>query len=482
LAGGIQLDENEEWKDAVRYYSKAMEYLLAGTSYDRLRTRREKKLQLLKHVMERAETIQKILQNTTTNKTPVSPTNASKSPPTPTPNASTSNQQQKPFQKPNNTNNNNKPQSAEVERLRQSLSDAVVTERPNVRWDDVAGLENAKKALDEAIVLPRKYPQLFVGKRQPWKAILLYGPPGTGKSLLAKAAASNMDETATFYSVSSSDLISKYQGESEKLVRNLFEMAAETAPSVIFIDEIDAICSKRGSGPDENESSRRVKNELLIKMQDCPKGVFVLGATNRPYSLDAALRRRFDKRIYIPLPEEASREQIMKIHMGDEPSKLKNQDYKKLAQMSEGYSPADLSIVVRDALMQPIRQALRAKTFKRTPSGNHLVACDESEQDSIEMSLFDIKDPTSLRISDLTLENFEQSFARIRPSVSAHDVADAERFTAEFGEGELGAKAKNSYDYSHAKMNSKPSSSSSVSHEELGNSSVVTAPKFRTLA
>ena len=156
-----------------------------------------------------------------------------------------------------------KEDDSEEAKLKKSLSSAIVAEKPNVAWDDVAGLEAAKDALKEAVILPAKFPQLFTGKRRPWKGILLYGPPGTGKSYLAKAVATEAD--STFFSVSSSDLISKWQGESEKLVKNLFEMARERKPSIIFIDEIDSLCGSRSEG--EAESSRRVKTEFLVQMQ-----------------------------------------------------------------------------------------------------------------------------------------------------------------------------------------------------------------------
>merc|ERR550537_965087 len=121
-----------------------------------------------------------------------------------------------------------------------------MTEKPNVRWDDVAGLKSAKDALQETVILPTTFPQLFTGKREPWHGILLYGPPGTGKSFLAKACATEAD--ATFFSISSSDLVSKWMGESERLVRQLFEMAREEKPAIIFIDEIDSLCGSRSEG------------------------------------------------------------------------------------------------------------------------------------------------------------------------------------------------------------------------------------------
>lgn len=192
-----------------------------------------------------------------------------------------------------------------------ALANAIVTEKPNVRWEDVCGLETAKEGLKEAVIMPVKFPQLFKGARQPWSGILLYGPPGTGKSFLAKACATECD--STFFSVSSSDLVSKWQGESEKLVRTLFEMSREKKPSMIFIDEVDSLCGKRTEG--ENESSRRIKTEFLVQMDGCghdTKGILVMGATNTPWELDEAFRRRFEKRIYISLPDPTARTAMFK--------------------------------------------------------------------------------------------------------------------------------------------------------------------------
>eukprot|EP00494_Astrolonche_serrata_P024334 UN24592 len=168
-------------------------------------------------------------------------------------------------------------------------------ETPNVKWEDVAGLVVAKGLLKEAVILPIAFPQLFTGKRKPWKGILLYGPPGTGKSYLAKAVATEANQS-TFFSVSSSDLVSKYVGESEKLVKNLFTMAREKQPSIIFIDEIDSLASARSDG--EADNTRRIKTEFLVQMEGVgnnSNGVLTLGATNCPWDLDPAIRRRFQK-------------------------------------------------------------------------------------------------------------------------------------------------------------------------------------------
>lgn len=153
---------------------------------------------------------------------------------------------------------------AEQKKMKSMLAGAIVVEKPNIRWDDVAGLEQAKESLKEAVILPIKFPHLFTGKRTPWRGILLFGPPGTGKSFLAKAVATEANNS-TFLSVSSADLVSKWLGESEKLVRNLFELGRERKPSIIFIDEIDSLCSARSDN--ESEAARRIKTEFLVQMQ-----------------------------------------------------------------------------------------------------------------------------------------------------------------------------------------------------------------------
>jgi len=220
--------------------------------------------------------------------------------------------------------------------------------------------------LREAVILPIKFPQLFTGNRKPWAGILLYGPPGTGKSYLAKAIATECK--STFISVSSADLLSKWLGESEKAVRFLFELAREKQPAIIFVDEVDALCSSRSET--ESESARRIKTEFLVQMGGVGNnnlGLLVLGATNMPWALDPAIRRRFEKRIYIPLPEASARLAMFKLHLGPNTfHTIRDNEWKELADKSENYSGADIAVVCREALLRPIRRLQKSTHFKKS--------------------------------------------------------------------------------------------------------------------
>ncbi|EJU00906.1 AAA-domain-containing protein [Dacryopinax primogenitus] len=332
----------------------------------------------------------------------------------------------------------------DTKKLRAGLSGAILTETPNVRWDDVAGLEAAKEALKEAVILPIKFPHLFTGKRTPWRGILLYGPPGTGKSFLAKAVAT--EAKSTFFSVSSSDLVSKWMGESERLVKQLFTMARESKPSIIFIDEVDSLCGTRGEG--ESEASRRIKTEFLVQMDGVGKdggGVLVLGATNIPWMLDPAIKRRFERRIYIPLPGPEARRRMFELNIGTTPNVLVKDDYRTLAEKTTGYSGSDIAIVVRDALMEPVRKVLSATHFKSVQVPNpspppseiaKWTPCSPGDPDAVEKSWGDVEADELLE-PVLGLNDFVRAVQAVRPTVTDEDVRRQMEWTNESGESAM---------------------------------------------
>ncbi|GAB1285323.1 Vacuolar protein sorting-associated protein 4B [Apodemus speciosus] len=324
-----------------------------------------------------------------------------------------------------------------------SLKRAIVIERPNVKWSDVAGLEGAKEALKEAVILPIKFPHLFTGKRTPWRGILLFGPPGTGKSYLAKAVATEANNS-TFFSISSSDLVSKWLGESEKLVKNLFQLARENKPSIIFIDEIDSLCGSRSEN--ESEAARRIKTEFLVQMQGVGvdnDGILVLGATNIPWVLDSAIRRRFEKRIYIPLPEAHARAAMFRLHLGSTQNSLTEADFQELGRKTDGYSGADISIIVRDALMQPVRKVQSATHFKkvRGPSradpncivNDLLTPCSPGDPGAIEMTWMDVPGDKLLE-PVVSMRDMLRSLSSTKPTVNEQDLLKLKKFTEDFGQ------------------------------------------------
>ncbi|MFQ5976677.1 MAG: AAA family ATPase [Candidatus Heimdallarchaeota archaeon] len=278
--------------------------------------------------------------------------------------------------------------------LDEAIAGAIIREAPDVKWEDVANLEIAKRALREAVILPMKRPELFQGARRPWKGILLFGPPGCGKSYLAKAVASEVE--ATFFSVSAATLVSKWLGESEKLVSKLFDMARKEAPSIIFIDEVDSVASARGEG--ENQAMRRVKTQMLQSIEGVGTGserVVVMGATNLPWDIDAAMRRRFEKRIHVALPDDEARGVMFTIHTKGVDLES-DTDFSELAKFTAGYSGADISLMCREALMSPIREldsegALESNIMPRNVSRKDFLTALETVKPSVapkELSRF----------------------------------------------------------------------------------------------
>ncbi|MEM0037753.1 MAG: CDC48 family AAA ATPase [Zestosphaera sp.] len=239
-----------------------------------------------------------------------------------------------------------------------SLLREVFVEVPEVRWSDIGGLEDVKQQLQEAVEWPLKAPQVFenMGVRPP-RGILLYGPPGCGKTLLAKAVAT--ESGANFIAIKGPEILSKWVGESEKAIREIFRRARQVAPAIIFFDEIDSIAPARGFRGGDSGVTDRIVNQLLAEMDGIQtlKNVVVIAATNRADILDPALLRpgRFDRIIFVPPPDKRSRLQILKVHIRKVPL-AEDVELEKLAEMTEGFSGADLEALVREAVMLALRE------------------------------------------------------------------------------------------------------------------------------
>ncbi|ANF21948.1 CDC48 family AAA ATPase [Thermococcus piezophilus] len=285
----------------------------------------------------------------------------------------------------------------------------VLLEVPNVRWDDIGGLEDVKQELKEAVEWPLKYPEAFLGLGiTPPKGILLYGPPGTGKTLLAKAVATESE--ANFIAIRGPEVLSKWVGESEKNIREIFRKARQAAPTVIFIDEIDAIASRRGT--DVNRVTDRLINQLLTEMDGIAEnsGVVVIAATNRPDIIDPALLRpgRFDRMILVPAPDEKARLEILKVHTRNVPL-AGDISLEELAKRTEGYTGADIAAVVREAAMLAMRKALQEGIIKPGMKADEI-----------------------RRKVKVTMKDFEEALEKIGPSVSKETMEYYKRIQEQF--------------------------------------------------
>lgn len=415
-----QLDRSHRFEEAARLYVQAAQYLQIACKYEKYEKQKTALQSASKQYTDRASKLQKYLSSL-----PVYQ---------PTPPQSTASSSSLSSPAPLPTENSGG--GVGNDKLRDALQSAIVQEKPNVRWDDIAGLEGAKRSLQEAVIMPMKLPHLFTGKRSPWKGILLYGPPGTGKSYLAKALAT--EANATFFSVSSSDLVSKWVGESERLVRTLFEMARESKPAIIFVDEVDALCSSRTDS--DSDSGRRIKTEFLVQMNGVrggsDEGVLVLGATNTPWTLDQAIRRRFERRIHIGLPDLNARARMFILHIGKTPCQLDKPQLMELAKRTDGRSGSDIEVLVRDALMAPVRKVQTATHFRRyeSPEGHKgAIPCAPEEEGAVAVTWQQIEGGKVIA-PPVTFEDFVQALQQTKGSISNDDLEKQAQFTQEFGQ------------------------------------------------
>ncbi|KAI6715839.1 hypothetical protein JHW43_001661 [Diplocarpon mali] len=300
-----------------------------------------------------------------------------------------------------------------------ALREVAVVEVPNVRWDDIGGLEEVKRELIESVQYPVDHPEKFLKfGLSPSRGVLFYGPPGTGKTLLAKAVANEC--SANFISVKGPELLSMWFGESESNIRDIFDKARAAAPCVVFLDELDSIAKSRGggSGGDAGGASDRVVNQLLTEMDGMTskKNVFVIGATNRPEQLDNALCRpgRLDTLVYVPLPNESSRAGILKAQLRKTPV-APDVDLAYIASRTHGFSGADLGFITQRAVKLAIKEAISLDIDRRKA----LEAAGEDQ---------DMEDDAEDPVPQLTKAHFEEAMSSARRSVSDVEIRRYEAF------------------------------------------------------
>merc|ERR1712203_979837 len=295
----------------------------------------------------------------------------------------------------------------------------TVVETPNVSWDDIGGLENVKNELRELVQYPVEHPEKFLKfGMQPSRGVLFYGPPGCGKTLLAKAIANECQ--ANFISIKGPELLTMWFGESEANVRDIFDKARSAAPCVLFFDELDSIAKARGgsSGGDAGGAADRIINQVLTEMDGmgAKKNVFIIGATNRPDIIDGAILRpgRLDQLIYIPLPDEGSRNAILKSNLRKTPvSTDVHLDY--IAKVTKGFSGADLTEICQRAVKLAIRENIEAdiKRERERQAAGTAMDVDDGAND----------------VSEVSKRHFEEAMRFARRSVSDQDIRKYEMFS-----------------------------------------------------
>ena len=303
-----------------------------------------------------------------------------------------------------------------IKEIEPSALREVFVEVPNVSWEDIGGLAEVKQELQEAVEWPLKYQGLFDhSDATPPKGILLYGPPGTGKTLMAKAAAHESE--ANFISIKGPELLSKWVGESEKGVREVFRKARQAAPCIVFFDEIDAIAPARGALGSDSHVTERVISQLLTELDglEVLTNVIIIGATNRPDIIDAALLRpgRFDRLLYVPPPSKESRIQIFKIHTSKKPL-ADDVDIVSLANQTEGYTGADIAALASAAVMLALRE--------------HIAKYKDPKQ--ADRAKGELK---------IHMKHFEEAMKKIRP-LSKNEIDTYRNISEQFGKPNLTAE------------------------------------------
>lgn len=412
----VKADQEGRFSDAIYLYQQALIHYQTGLYYEKMPSTGRIITTHTEAYMKRVEELQFLLKaNEVEPDNPISPQ-----------------QQQHASQVMNNEMNNNDPDREN----NQSIAEMQV--KPNVTWKDIIGMSKIKTILYQSVILPREMPHIFVGNRQPSRSILLYGPPGVGKTEIAKALAN--ESNMAFFVITSTDIINKYIGESERNVRRMFETIRQHRPCILFIDEIDSLCKDRS---DSNDKTNTIQ-EFLTQMDGITnnlEGILFMGNTNRPWVLDDGILRRFNRRIYVPLPDLGERFELLQYYLSknkdDVDSSITDEALLELSGEMQHFSGSDIKSFIHSAYQKTISlitDATHYKAIKDKDGQVFVIPCESNEPGAKSCLYSQIKDKTKIHAPSITIKHLKETMSICKPSVNLSYLEKYENWTKEYGE------------------------------------------------
>ena len=323
------------------------------------------------------------------------------------------------------------------EKIEDIATSFIINENSYVKWENIVGYEKVKQTLKDQVISPIKFPKQFQDKQKPVKSILIYGPPGTGKTLLSKAISSELE--GNFFFILACNIITKWiQSDSDKIIKDLFDLARKKKPSVICIDEIDCILNEKSYY--FNDTIRKIKNEFLLQMKNVENNaedIIVLGSTNIPWTLDGNIINTFQKKLYISLPECDARKKMIELNLEEISHTLSNQQIEYFAQNTQDFSGSDIYNFVQEAAYEPIKKYINYEYFKKIPGTNgnqwNYIPCEQNDTGAFKLKMTEIPDLKLILFPKVDFDDFKKTLERTRPTMKEQDLTNFEKFTLEFG-------------------------------------------------
>ena len=322
------------------------------------------------------------------------------------------------------------------------LPEYIYKEKYNIKLDEVAGQEKVKEALKEFIINPDKIPTILENNQKPLKGILLYGPPGAGKTYLAKAVGTEFK--GNFLTVYGPIIISKWNSQSKQeiIIKEIFDCAKKYKPAVIHLDEIDFITKANNENDNMNDTTRKMKQEFLNQMQNLKNNdeVMVLGIASKPWELDPLVRKCFQKKIYINLPELNARKKIFELYLKNNSHNLTNEQIEYLAKNTELFTCSDIYNLIQETIYEPIKKCQKVEYFKKIKGINghewNYIPCEQNDPYAIKMKMEEIKDPKEIIFPEVNFDDFKNVLGRTKPTMTIEEMKKYEKFEEEFGQEE----------------------------------------------